>query len=83
MASFEDTFAYVLFRQGKHTEALAWMQKAVAHGDVSADMHEHMGDILFHLGRVDEAVNEWKQAVAKPNPTLKVQEKLEQRRYID
>ena len=83
MASFEDTFAYVLFRQGKHTEALAWMQKAVAHGEVSADMHEHMGDILFHLGRVDEAVNEWKQAVAKPNPTLKVQEKLEQRRYID
>jgi tetratricopeptide (TPR) repeat protein len=83
MASFEDTYAYVLFRQGKHEEALAWMKKAMAHGEVSADMHEHMGDILFHLGKTDEAVNEWKQAAAKPGASSKVSEKLNQRRYID
>jgi tetratricopeptide (TPR) repeat protein len=83
MASFEDTYAYVLFRQGKHEEALVWMKKAMAHGEVSADMHEHMGDILFHLGKTDEAVNEWKQAAAKPGASSKVSEKMNQRRYID
>ncbi len=83
MASFEDTYAYVLFRQGKHEEALVWMKKAMAHGEVSADMHEHLGDILFHLGKTDEAVNEWKQAAAKPGASAKVSDKLNQRRYID
>ena len=83
MASFEDTYAYVLFRQGKHEEALVWMKKAMAHGEVSADMHEHLGDILFHLGKTDEAVNEWKQAAAKPGASSKVSDKLNQRRYID
>ena len=83
MASFEDTYAYVLFRQGKHPEALVWMQKAMAHGESSSDMHEHLGDILFHLGRVDEALNEWQKAAAMPHASAKVSEKINQRRYIE
>ena len=83
MASFEDTYAYVLFRQGKHEQALVWMKKAMAHGEVSSDMYEHMGDILFHLGKTDEAINEWKQAAAIPGASAKVSEKINQRRYID
>ena len=83
MASFEDTYAYVLFRQGKYDDAFIWMKKAMAHGEVSADMNEHMGDILFHLGKTDEAINEWKQAASKPEAGPKVTEKINQRRYID
>jgi tetratricopeptide (TPR) repeat protein len=83
MASFEDTYAYVLFRQGKHEQALVWMNKAMSHGEVSSDMHEHMGDILFHLGKTDEAINEWKQAAAIPGANAKLSEKINQRRYID
>jgi tetratricopeptide (TPR) repeat protein len=83
MASFEDTYAYVLFRQGKHEQALVWMQKALAHGEVSSDMHEHLGDILFHLGKIDDAITEWKLAAAKPGASSKVSEKIIQRRYID
>jgi tetratricopeptide (TPR) repeat protein len=83
MASFEDTYAYVLFRQGKHEQALVWMKKAMTHGEVSADMHEHLGDILFHLGKTDDAINEWKQAASKPGASSKVSEKISQRRYID
>lgn len=83
MASFEDTYAFVLFRQGKHEEALVWMKKAMAHGEVSADMHEHMGDILIHLGKTDEAINEWKQAASKTGASATVTEKINQRRYID
>jgi predicted negative regulator of RcsB-dependent stress response len=73
----------VLFRQGKHEDALVWMKMAMAHGDVSADMHEHLGDILFHLGKTDEAVNEWKQAAAMPGAGSRVSEKINQRSYIE
>jgi tetratricopeptide (TPR) repeat protein len=83
MASFEDTYAYVLFRQGKHEQALVWMKKAMTHGEVSSDMHEHLGDILFHLGKTDDAINEWKQAATKPGASSKVSDKISQRRYID
>ncbi len=83
MASFEDTYAYVLFRQGKHPEALIWMQKALAHGESSSDMHEHLGDILYHLGRVDEALSEWQKAASLSNAGSKVNEKINQRRYIE
>ena len=83
MASFQDTYAYVLFRQGKYTEALAWIQKAIAHGALSADMIEHYGDILFHLGRVDEAVAEWKKASTMVGAGEKLSDKYNQRRYID
>ncbi|MFM7234856.1 MAG: tetratricopeptide repeat protein, partial [Flavobacteriales bacterium] len=76
-------YAYVLLRQGKHPEALVWMQKAMAHGEVSSDMHEHMGDILFHLGRVDEAMSEWQKAASMSNAGSKLNEKINQRRYIE
>jgi hypothetical protein len=59
------------------------MKKAISHGEVSSDMYEHMGDILFHLGQTDEAINEWKQAAAIPGANAKVSEKINQRRYID
>ena len=59
------------------------MKKAMAHGEVSADMHEHMGDIRFHLGKPEEAISEWKQAASKPGASAKVSEKINQRRYID
>jgi predicted negative regulator of RcsB-dependent stress response len=72
-----------LFRQGKHAEALVWIQKAMAHGEVFAAMHEHMGDILFHLNRIDEALVEWQKAAAKPDASSKVLEKISQRRYIE
>ena len=73
----------MLFRQGKHPDALVWMQKAMAHSEASSEMHEHLGDILFHLGRVDDAINEWKKAASMPNASSKVSEKINQRRYIE
>jgi Tfp pilus assembly protein PilF len=56
-ASFEDTYAWILFMQKKYPDARIWMEKALAHDkDKSAVKYEHYGDILFYLGKTDEAV---------------------------
>lgn len=63
MASFQDTYAWILFKQEKYTEALEWIEKAIANGGgASPTINEHYGDILFKLKRVDEAVEQWQLA---------------------
>jgi len=61
--SFEDTYAWVLFKQGNFEDARAWLEKALAHGgDTSGEIHEHLGDILFNLGDTAGAVEHWQIA---------------------
>lgn len=83
VSSFEDTYAYVLFRQAKYPEALVWIEKAMAHGEKSAELSEHYGDILFKLGRAEEAVQQWNNAAALSDSSPKLKEKIAKREYID
>lgn len=82
-ASFEDTYAWVLFQQGKYNEALQWIQKAVVHGNASGELLEHYGDILFKLGDVEGALQQWKQAKIKGGTTNTIDRKIEQGKYIE
>ncbi len=62
-ASFEDTYAWILFKQKKYAEAKVWIEKAIADNtSKSALQTEHYGDIMFHTGNVDAAVSNWKKA---------------------
>lgn len=64
-ASYEDTYAWILYKQGKYDDAKLWLEKAMSHGgDKNATILEHMGDVLFKLGRADEALEHWKKAKA-------------------
>jgi tetratricopeptide (TPR) repeat protein len=83
VSSFEDTYAYALFRKGLYNDALTWIEKALAHKELSPELLEHYGDILFKLGRVDEAVAQWKQAEAMPGAGPKVKAKIAAKQYID
>lgn len=60
--TFLDTYAWVLYMKGKFKEAKKVMEKTLAIGDVSAIHYEHYGDILFKLGEIDEAVEQWQIA---------------------
>jgi len=63
--SYEDTYAWILYKQGKYDDAKLWLDKALSHGgDKSATILEHMGDVFFKLGKTDEAVEYWKKANA-------------------
>jgi len=60
--TFLDTYAWVLFNREKYKEAARVIRKAIDIGNVSAIHYEHYGDILYKLGEIDQAVEQWKKA---------------------
>jgi tetratricopeptide (TPR) repeat protein len=83
-ASFEDTYAWVLFKQKKYAEAKVWMEKALAHGkNNSADQYEHYGDILFYLGNTDAAVQNWKKAKSAGEQSPVLERKINEKKYSE
>lgn len=61
--SFMDTYGWVLFKLGKYQEAKVYTEKALVAGLPDAVVLEHLGDILFHLGDIDQALQYWQEAV--------------------
>lgn len=82
-----DTYAYILFRQGKYDEALGYMEKALAKAeadkDISPEYYEHYGDILSKLGQPAKALEMWNKAL-RSDPTRDIlRQKIKSRTYID
>jgi len=44
---------------------------------------EHYGDILYKLGKEEEALTAWEEAKLLPNPTDKLLEKVEKQSYVE
>ncbi|MCA5005946.1 tetratricopeptide repeat protein [Sphingobacterium bovistauri] len=88
-ATFMDTYAWVLFQQGKFDDALFWIEKAVKLDSKSSVLLEHYGDILSKLNRDKDAILQWKKALEidlgkKSDVSLaKIQEKIQQRKYVE
>jgi len=83
-ASFEDTYAWILFKQKKYPEARVWMEKALAHDkDKSAVQEEHYGDIMFYLGDTNAAVDNWKKAKQDGAQSPLLERKINERKYIE
>jgi len=71
--SYEDTYAWVLHRMGRHAEARTWIEKALASGgSTSGEVVEHYGDILYALGDTAGAQEQWRraQALGGAGPTI-------------
>jgi tetratricopeptide (TPR) repeat protein len=83
-ASFEDTYAWILFKQKKYADAKIWIQKALADDKgKSAVQTEHYGDIMFFLGDVDTAVNNWKKAKEYGGNSPNLDRKINEKKYIE
>ncbi|MDB5023157.1 MAG: tetratricopeptide repeat protein [Mucilaginibacter sp.] len=83
-ASFEDTYAWILFKQKKYADARLWMEKALSHDkDHSAVQFEHYGDIMFYLGDADAAVQNWKKAKDNGESSPILERKINERKYIE
>jgi tetratricopeptide (TPR) repeat protein len=62
-AAILDSLGWVLFRQGRGVEALPYLSAAYANehdGDIAA----HFGEVLWQMGRQDEAQRIWAEASA-------------------
>ena len=60
--AFLDTYAWVLYARQKYREAKKIMERAITTGEASATHFEHYGDILYQLGDVTGAVQQWEKA---------------------
>jgi tetratricopeptide (TPR) repeat protein len=56
-----DSFGWVLFRQGRGEDALAYLNAAYA-DDRGGDIAAHLGEVLWHLGRRADADRIWSEA---------------------
>jgi tetratricopeptide (TPR) repeat protein len=61
-ATYLDTHAWVLYVREKYRDAKKVIEKAVSTGMANATHIEHYGDILFKLGEVENAVQQWEKA---------------------
>jgi len=86
--TFEDTYAWVLFADGKYEDALVWIQKALKNTNPqTAVLLEHYGDILVKLGKTTEAVKQWNLALEKgmdsEESKQKLKKKIETKSYVE
>jgi tetratricopeptide (TPR) repeat protein len=83
-ASFEDTYAWILFKQKNYKDAKVWTEKALADGkNKSAVQTEHYGDILFYLGDIDGAVQNWKKAKEYGANSPVLDRKINEKKYSE
>lgn len=82
-STFLDTFAWILFMQGRYEEAKIYIDQAVKHlqGDGGV-IYEHAGDIYAMTGNTDEALQYWQKAKDDKVVSPTLDKKIKQRKYI-
>ena len=83
-ASFQDTYAWILYQQGKLNDAKLWMEKALNNGGQSSGVIvEHYGDILYKLGDQDGALENWLKAKALGDASDLIDKKITDRQLYE
>lgn len=81
--NYLDTYAWVMYADGQYSTALRSLKKAIRLGADDAVIYEHYGDVYYRLGRVEEAVKQWKKAVNMAGASSSIQEKIIQKKLPD
>ncbi len=76
-ASYLDTLGWVYFKLGRYAEAEHYLAGAVATGQASAVVFEHLGDAYFKLGHKDKALEFWQKALEKDGKNQVLREKVD------
>ncbi len=82
-ASFQDTYAWVLYRAGEYAEARKWMEKALGASEESGVLLEHYGDILYKLGETGKALEYWQKALGKEDTSEMLPKKIADKKLYE
>lgn len=83
-ASFQDTYGWILFRQGKLDDAKEWLEKAMSNGgDKNGTILEHYGDVLFKDGKTDKAIEFWIKAKAAGDASDMIDKKIADKKLYE
>ena len=84
IASYEDTYAWVFYQKGYYDKAQEWLERALTSGgNQSAVIVEHYGDVLYQLGKVSEAVEQWKKAKELGSETPFIDQKISEQKLYE
>jgi len=59
-----DSLGWVLFRLGRHDEAVVHLERAAALEPVDPVINDHLGDAYWAVGRLREADFQWRRALS-------------------
>ena len=77
-----DTKGLILFQQGKYPEAKSYFERACgAKASTDKTCVEHLGDVQFKLGKVEEAIVYWLRAKELGSANKILNEKITQKKY--
>lgn len=83
-ATYLDTLAWILFQMESYKDAFEYMEKAIRfESQPSGTLMEHYGDILYHVGRTDEAITWWKKADGNSEASKKLTQKIKEGKYYE
>ncbi|MDR1543559.1 MAG: tetratricopeptide repeat protein [Prevotellaceae bacterium] len=80
-ATFLDTYAWILFKQGDFRSAKFYIERALLY-DSNAELLEHYGDILFHLNETEKAVEQWIKSKIAGNNSEFLTKKIDTKKYF-
>lgn len=83
-STYLDTYAWILFLQGRYPEAKNYIEQAIANSDdLSGVVKEHAGDIYAVNGDISRAMEFWQQAADGGSDSPTLHKKIAQKRYIE
>lgn len=83
VAHFVDTKGFILFQQGKYSDALILFEKAYKLKPSDKIIVEHMGDGNVKAGDKDKAVEFWRKAKELGSTNKNLDKKIEKKEYYE
>lgn len=83
-ATFLDTYAWILFRMKKYSQAREYLEKALQYMETpNPDLYEHYGDVMYKCGNTDEALENWHRALQLHSESTVLERKIKERKYLE
>lgn len=86
--TYLDTYGWILFERGAYQLAKIYIENAIKYStdkkeDISGEVYEHYGDVLYKTGEEEKALEYWEKAKEKGNDrSTTLDKKIETKTYI-
>ncbi len=80
--TYLDTYAWVLYKMEDYAAALKYLEEAITLSD-DATIVEHYGDVLFKIGKKEDAVKQWQKAKLKGEASAFIDRKIKEKKLYE
>jgi tetratricopeptide (TPR) repeat protein len=82
--NYLDTHAWVLYQMKQYDKSRHFLEKALEHiGENDGTIIEHYGDVLYRLGRQEEALKQWQKAKATNSTSDLIDKKIKDKKLYE